>query len=183
MSIATPIVTKITIWRILVSKRPPIPAEIKRRVLVEAGHRCAIPACRFIEVDVHHIVFWEECKKHEYDNLIALCPNCHRMAHNGKIDRKSLRIYKANLRFIHDRFSQLEVDILFESYRNRGKSLLWPPFNRLLIKRIIECNMIICHENPHMQSYTGGMRTNPDYITITDIGINYIDSLENIDLN
>ena len=67
------------------SNRPPIPAEIKRRVLVEAGHRCAIPTCRYIDVDVHHIVPWETCQKHEYENLIALCPNCHRRAHKNNV--------------------------------------------------------------------------------------------------
>lgn len=97
--------------------RPPIPAEIRRRILVEAGHRCAIPTCRYIEVDVHHIVPWAQCQAHEYDNLIALCPNCHRRADRGEIDRKSLRLYKANLRFVHDKYSQLEMDILFELRR------------------------------------------------------------------
>jgi 5-methylcytosine-specific restriction endonuclease McrA len=68
--------------------RPPVPAEIRRRVLVEAGHRCAIPTCRHIDVDVHHIVPWAQCQAHEYDNLIALCPNRHRRADSGDIDRK-----------------------------------------------------------------------------------------------
>ena len=95
------------------SDRSPIPADLRRRVLVEAGHRCAIPTCRYIDVDVHHIIPWETCKKHEYENLIALCPNCHRRAHKtNEIDRKSLYRYKANLRFTHDKFSQLEVDVL-----------------------------------------------------------------------
>src|SRR5215210_7733937 len=97
--------------------RPAIPAETLRRVLVEAGHRCAIPTCRHIEVDIHHIIPWEQCQKHEYENLIALCPNCHRRADRGEIDRKALRIYKANLRYAHDKFSQLEIDMLFEVYR------------------------------------------------------------------
>lgn len=75
--------------------RPPIPAPMKRQVLVEAGHRCAIPTCRdAANIDVHHIVPWEKCLKHEADNLIALCPSCHRLAHDGKIDRKSLKKYK-----------------------------------------------------------------------------------------
>lgn len=77
--------------------RPAIPAEIKRAVLVEAGHRCAIPRCGQTELDFHHIVPWETCKKHEYLNLIALCPICHRRAHNGEIDRKSLFLYKESL--------------------------------------------------------------------------------------
>jgi len=66
-------------------------------VLVEAGHRCAIPRCNQTELDVHHIVPWADCQKHEYSNLIALCPICHRRAHQGDIDRKSLLIYKENL--------------------------------------------------------------------------------------
>lgn len=77
--------------------RNPIPAELRRAVLVEAGHRCAVPRCGHPDVDVHHIIPWETCKKHEYDNLIALCPNCHRRAHKGEIDRKSLREYKSLL--------------------------------------------------------------------------------------
>lgn len=77
--------------------RPAIPAEIRRAVLVEAGHRCAIPQCQHSDVDIHHIISWKVCKKHEYKNLLALCPNCHRRAHKGEIDPKSLRIYKSKL--------------------------------------------------------------------------------------
>lgn len=74
-----------------------IHAELRRAVLVEAGHRCAIPTCRYPKVDLHHIVPWEQCGTHDYDNLIALCPNCHDRADRGEIDRKSLRMYKARL--------------------------------------------------------------------------------------
>ena len=77
--------------------RPAIPAEIRRAVLVEAGHRCAIPRCGNTDVDIHHIIPWETCKQHEYSNLIALCPVCHRRAHKGEIDKKSLQIYKHRL--------------------------------------------------------------------------------------
>ena len=78
-------------------KRDSLPAELRRRVLVEAGHRCAIPTCAQPTVDIHHIVPWAECQNHEYGNLIALCPNCHRRAENGAIDRKSLYLYKERL--------------------------------------------------------------------------------------
>lgn len=79
--------------------RPVIPAEIKRAVLVEAGHRCAISRCGQTELDIHHIIPWATCKKHEYENLIALCPICHRRVHQGKIDRKALHQYKEKLIF------------------------------------------------------------------------------------
>ena len=80
-----------------VPERPPIPADIRRHVLLEAGHRCAIHTCRHVDVDVHHIVPWAKVQEHRVENLIALCPNCHRRAERGDIDRKSLRLYKARL--------------------------------------------------------------------------------------
>jgi len=77
--------------------RDAIPAEIRRSVLCEAGHRCAIPTCRYPDIDVHHIIPWEVRQSHDFENLIALCPNCHRRADAGEIDRKSLRWYKSQL--------------------------------------------------------------------------------------
>jgi hypothetical protein len=77
--------------------RPAIPAELKRQVLVEAGHRCAIHTCRHTAVDIHHIIPWAQCHEHTFENLIALCPNCHRRADAGEIDRKALAMYKARL--------------------------------------------------------------------------------------
>ena len=74
--------------------RPAIPADLKRKVLVETGHRCAIPHCSSTEIDVHHIIPWETCQEHSPENLIVLCPNCHRRAGKGEIDRKSLIMYK-----------------------------------------------------------------------------------------
>ena len=77
--------------------RPAIPMEIQRALLIEASHQCAIPACPHPRVEFHHIIPWATCKKHEYHNLIALCPNCHTRAHDGEIDRKSLIKYKSML--------------------------------------------------------------------------------------
>jgi Deacetylase PdaC/HNH endonuclease/Protein of unknown function (DUF3298) len=78
-------------------RRPSIPADLRRRVLVEAGHRCAIHTCRYPDVDVHHIEPWAKVREHRFENMIALCSNCHRRADAGEIDRKSLLIYKARL--------------------------------------------------------------------------------------
>jgi hypothetical protein len=157
--------------------RPPIPANLRRRVLVESGHRCAIPTCRHIDVDVHHIVPWRACKKHEYENLISLCPNCHRRAHKTEeIDRKSLLLYKANLRFTHDRFSQLEVDLLFELAANPTQPAMWAPFNVLLIKRLID-SKFIKYTVTQSGVFPGGMKASPDYIQVSPAGVAYVDSL------
>jgi len=159
--------------------RPDIPADIRRRVLVEAGHRCAISTCRQIEIDVHHIIPWETCNEHKYENLIALCPNCHRRADRGDIDRKSLRIYKANLRFTHDRFSQFEADFLFEAYRtNRAEFIPWPRYLLLLIKRLLDAEYIQTIEIPcGVRGHDAGMRTDPIQTIITDKGREFVDSL------
>lgn len=159
------------------AERPPIPADIERRVLVEAGHRCAIPTCRHIEVDIHHIIPWVQCKAHEYDNLIALCPNCHRRADVGKIDRKSLRIYKLNLRFAHDKFSQLEMDVLFElrTYpQNVG--IHWPPFMMLLLKRLLDSDYLLVQE-PQGQVVIQDMPSAPLTIALSPKGRAFLSEL------
>lgn len=158
--------------------RPPIPAEIRRKVLVEAGHRCAIPTCRYIEIDVHHIIPWEACKKHEYENLIALCPNCHRRADRGEIDRKSLRIYKANLRFAHDKFSQFEIDILFELYnRPIGHFLLFQPSLWLLIVRVLDAEYAVFDKDPRSFGLLLDTQAENDLLRMTQKGRQFIESL------
>ena len=158
-------------------RRRPVSAEIRRRVLVEAGHKCAIPTCRNIEVDIHHIVQWAKCQSNEYNNLIALCPNCHRRAHAGKIDRKSLRLYKVNLRFAHDKYSQLEIDVLFElSKMPPDTGMPWVQYMLIHLKRLIDSGFISVHELS-VGSFVGTIKTTPDMIAITNKGREFIDEL------
>jgi hypothetical protein len=166
----------------MLENRPPIAAEIRRRVLVEAGHRCAIPTCRHIEVDIHHIIPWAQAQAHEYDNLIALCPNCHRRADRGEIDRKALRLYKLNLRFVHDKYSQIEMDMLFELYRlppNQG--IMWPPFIMILLKRILEAGLVQIHKNPQGSALSFGMQLSPDLIMLTPKGKRFLDEIGTVE--
>lgn len=159
------------------SDRITMPAELRRRVLVEAGHRCAIPTCRYIEVDIHHIIDYAQCQSHEYENLIALCPNCHRRAGRGEIDRKSLRIYKANLRFAHDKFSQFEIDILFEANNLPfNHALPFPPHLILMVKRLLDAGYIALQKTQGSVA-SFGMQLTPDLLVITDKGRKFINSL------
>jgi 5-methylcytosine-specific restriction endonuclease McrA len=82
--------------------RPPIPQPLVRRILLEAGHRCAIPTCRAHPVEIAHIVPWSRAKEHAYENLIALCPTCHSRYDRGEIDRTSVLQYKERLRQLWD---------------------------------------------------------------------------------
>lgn len=158
--------------------RPTIPADLKRKVLVEAGHRCAIPTCRYITVEIHHIVPWETCKVHEYHNLIALCPNCHNRADRGEIDRKALRIYKASLRYTHDKFSQFEVDALFGACQlPNGQGMQYPRGMELMVKRLLESGYVSLHENQGGSVAMFGMRVDPLLLVATPKGREYVSSL------
>jgi len=159
------------------NQRISIPAELKRKILVEAGHRCAIPTCRSIQVEIHHIIPWDKCQEHKYENLIALCPNCHARADREEIDRKSLLMYKNNLRFLYDKFTTFEIDILFELKKiPEGKMMQFPPYLILLIKRIIESGFVKWIQTP-AGVMIGGMKSNPDYIQITSLGREFVESL------
>lgn len=154
--------------------RPPIPADLRRRVLIEAGHRCAIPTCRHIDVDVHHIIEWAKAKAHEYDNLIALCPNCHRRVHKGDIDRTSLRFYKFNLRFAHDKFSQVEIDLLFQLRKApEGSGVEWPPFMLMLLKRLVDADYISIHRSNDFTA-VGGLNLTPVILTLSPQGAEFL---------
>lgn len=159
------------------SGRPKLPADIRRRVLVEAGHRCAIPTCRYIQVEVHHIDPWSNSKSHSYENLIALCPNCHARADNGEIDRKSLRLYKSNLRFIHDKYSQLEIDVLFVLYSySEGMGMPWFAYQLIFLKRALDSGFVRFH--PAMAGVeVGGLMTSPGTVSITPEGRKFIGDL------
>jgi len=140
-------------------------------------------------VDVHHITPWEQCKKHEYANLIALCPNCHSRADGGDIDRKSLRMYKANLRFAVEKYSQFEIDVLFEfaslSAEDSIPYIAFPRYLRLLIKRILDAGFVETLSMPGDSAQDGrGLAPDPYIIAllITNAGKEFVKSLGSEDI-
>jgi len=158
--------------------RPPIPAELKRRVLVEAGHRCSIPTCRFIICDIHHIIEWYIVKEHKYENLICLCANCHRLAHAGEIDRKSLRMYKHNLGLLHDKYTQFEIDLMFDLYKLPKENAIYlPDFMYYMIRRTLEMGLInIIDKQRHFMS--GVIELSYIFVVLTDNGREFISNLD-----
>ena len=92
--------------------RQPISRPLEREVLMEAGYRCAIPTCKQTPVEICHIIPYSKVRKHEFDNLIALCPNCHTRYDRKQIDLTSMQQYKANLSVINGRYSDFEQRIL-----------------------------------------------------------------------
>ena len=93
--------------------RPAVPAELKRRLLQEAGFRCAVPTCRTIDpLDIEHIDGWAKVKEHKFENMIVLCANCHARVTRGKIPKSAIRNYKANLAVTNGRYSLFEMRLL-----------------------------------------------------------------------
>ncbi|MFF7251168.1 HNH endonuclease [Embleya sp. NPDC008237] len=91
-------VTVVPYGRCRPAGRAHVPAILKREILVEAGHRCAIHTCRATPVEIAHIVPWSRVGTHEADKLIALCPTCHVRFDAGQIDHLAMVRYKHNLR-------------------------------------------------------------------------------------
>lgn len=90
-----------------------IPADIRRAVLLEAGHACAIPTCHFPATEFAHIDPFAQVKKHEIQNIVALCPNHHHLFDQKKmIDRKAMKQYKLKLQFLNQRYTKYELRLL-----------------------------------------------------------------------
>ena len=92
--------------------RPAIPTQMRRDVLIESGYRCAMPHCRETQIEIHHIIGYATVQEHAFDNLIALCANCHQRVTRGEIDRKAITQIKANLSVLTHRYGDLEQRIL-----------------------------------------------------------------------
>lgn len=73
-----------------------IPVPLLDLLLEQAGHRCTV--CNENCYELHHIDFLENGGKTEYNNLIALCPNCHTRVHRENVPNpQQLRHYKLKL--------------------------------------------------------------------------------------
>ncbi|HYD91820.1 MAG TPA: HNH endonuclease signature motif containing protein [Flavobacterium sp.] len=153
--------------------RIPIPSELKRKILVESGHRCSIPTCRFPTTEVAHIVPYSETKKHEYDNLIALCPNCHTRFDKGEIDKKSMRVYKKKLVFLSERYSRFELNVL-DYLRAKGKVTIAGP---LTVKNLLDEGLIKNVNTMSYITYNDGEQEVSDFIAVlTSEGLEFIDN-------
>jgi hypothetical protein len=153
--------------------RPAIPTELKRRILVEAGHRCAIPTCRATQVEIAHIDPWNKVKEHRYENLIALCPNCHNRFDRGEIDKKSVLQYKAQLRFVIERYSRFELDVL-EELSSVGRAIPFPEYLLLLVKHLKDEELVSFQHNSRLSIQFGGVRVEPGELDITEKGRNFM---------
>src|SRR5438105_4200809 len=94
-------------------KRKSLSLEIRKLVLHEAGYKCANPTCRgILTLDIHHLDYVSEGGADTAENLIALCPTCHALHHQGHIPRESLRVWKMLLLSLNEALDRRSIDQL-----------------------------------------------------------------------
>jgi len=85
-----------------------IPADIKRRIKVEAGLRCSVWRCGGTSgLEFHHID--GDPSNHDPANILLLCAVCHDRATKGEIDRKACKMIKRDLAMRHFSRSELQL--------------------------------------------------------------------------
>lgn len=57
----------------------------RTQIMVGQERRCAAPGCPNPVIEVHHVVFWADGGSTDDENLIGLCPRCHRAVHAGTL--------------------------------------------------------------------------------------------------
>ena len=97
----------------MTKKRKPLSLETRKLVLHEAGYKCANPTCRgILTLDIHHLDYVSEGGADTPDNLLALCPYCHALHHQGHIPIESLRAWKMLLLSLNEGFDKRAIDLL-----------------------------------------------------------------------
>lgn len=74
--------------------RPSVPSEVKRQLRKEAGYGCC--KCGFPIFDYQHIIEYSVEQHFRPEDMMLLCPNCHREATLGVMNEKEQRYYKLN---------------------------------------------------------------------------------------
>ena len=145
-----------------------VPMARKRMVLVEAGHRCAIPGCRHPTSEIAHIVPESHGHDNSFDNLIALCPDCQKK----EIDRQSIHMYKRNLGILNSRYSDFEHRVFDQIAETDRRSFiveagleihLLHAVNDGLLKRVELAPVAIQRGEPTDYKYV-----------VTDEGLNFV---------
>jgi hypothetical protein len=114
------------------------PAGVRRELLVEAGHFCAI--CRQkAPPQFHHMLDFARVKHHDPAHMLHLCGSCHHCCTIGQIDYQSQLLYKAKLK---ERASEnFPVDAYQQTKRAADKNILEQVFEcapRPLVVRFLE---------------------------------------------
>ena len=161
--------------------RIPVPTEIKRAVLVEAGHRCAIPTCRSTTTEIAHIVPYAETQDNSFANLIALCPNCHtRFDQKKEIDRPAVKMYKQNLSILNNRYGEIERRLFEVLAKSRERVFVLGAAGDIMVANAVMDGFFedknVAGMNLDISSSNGFNKSFPMSFTywVTDTGVEFI---------
>jgi len=74
------------------------PVRVRRTLLVEANHKCAICGDSTPRFQLHHMVEFAELKHYDPEHMLAICGSCHDKIGTGLIDYQMQVMYKKRLR-------------------------------------------------------------------------------------
>lgn len=83
-------------WEINSGKN--IPESIRKTVLERDNEECYICGDKQIELQIHHIIKRRLGGSNDIDNLITLCPSCHRHIETGDIDHAINKCYQKTIK-------------------------------------------------------------------------------------
>lgn len=78
----------------MTKKRKKIKPDVKRKIVSEAGNKCANPGCSNWRIHIHHIKHWAIYQSDDPSILIAVCPSCHDAIHHGSLEFTDDILYK-----------------------------------------------------------------------------------------
>src|SRR5256885_1091245 len=104
--------------------RKKLPAAKKHALLMEASYRCGNPRCpHWLTIEFHHIQYVSEGGGDELHNLLALCPMCHTLHHQGHIPVEAIRLWKGLLLALNQNFDRRGRELLLFLRQTRGQEI------------------------------------------------------------
>ena len=73
------------------NKRPAAHRKAQREGKIRDDYACAFCGRQLLENQGHHIIPYSEGGPASTDNILTLCPRCHRAYHNGEINIDIIR--------------------------------------------------------------------------------------------
>lgn len=162
--------------------RKAIAENVKRRLWAESMGRCMNPDCRaelFIKnsdiMEKAHIGAYYETEDNSYENLIVLCPNCHKkFDKTGFVDENIVKQWKEIRRNELEKFFSVELSSfdqlkekvvpflsenysIYKSYYLSGNKSLWDKFepqilsNNEKLKLLFENNRILFQQHSYKE--------------------------------
>jgi len=112
------------------------PTAVRRELLVEAKHKCAICRESVPVFQFHHMLEWEKVKHHDAKDMLGLCGTCHDKCTVGKIDKKAQYRYKALLKEIYYPPALNAADVSTDIKRSRDLKTLRNIFESINTKNV-----------------------------------------------